>query len=417
MEDLTIDNVADNVAKRPLPLFNPRDPDFIRDPYPTYHRLRRQSPLLWDPAGNYWLATSYDVCSEILRDRRFGRRYEAHIENIYRRGMMDQTAFRLMAMTMLMQEPPDHARLRGLVTEAFSARRVVLMRQRIRTLVGDLLDRLVPRGTMDVIRDFAHVLPVTVICDLLGIPAEDRRLFHETAISTRMLDPVPMNESELREANAMFEEQGAYFTDLFERRRRDPEDDLITALVQVGGEGGLTDDELLANVWLLFAAGHETTRNLIGNGLLALHRNPGQLARLRLDPSLIPSAVTELLRYDSPVQFVGRTAFEDTDIAGTTIAEGQVVLCLVGAANRDPAKFDEPDLLDFGRSNNRPLSFGGGIHFCLGAQLTQIEGQEAFVGILSRLPGMRLHDADEPSWQPNFAIHGLKALMASWDLP
>ena len=263
-------------------------------------------------------------------------------------------------------------RIRGLVTRAFTARRVEQLRPRIRALVAEMLDRIEPAGRMDIIRDFAHVLPVTVICDMLGIPEHDRGRFLGTAAaSTRMLDPVPMNRREIDEANAMFDEQTAYFTALFDLRRRYPGDDLITALLHARDDsGGLTEEELLANVWLLFVAGHETTRNLIGNGLLALHRNPEELARLKADPGLLATAVAELLRYDSPVQFVSRTAYEDVEIGGVTIARDQSVICLLAAGNRDPAVFPDPDRLDVGRPDVRPLSFGGGIHYCLGAQLT-----------------------------------------------
>jgi cytochrome P450 len=178
--------------------------------------------------------------------------------------------------------------------------------------------------------------------------------------------------------------------------------------------GGLTEGELLANAWLLFVAGHETTRNLIGNGLLALHPNPEELARLKADPGLLATAVAELLRYDPSVQFVSRTAYEDVEIGGVTIAHDQLVLCLLAAANRDPAVFPDPDQLDVGRPDVRPLSFGGGIHYCLGAQLTLLEGQEACAGLLARLPGMRWKDIDTPSWKPTFTIHGLHELKARW---
>jgi cytochrome P450 len=315
-----------------------------------------------------------------------------------------------------MREPPDHARIRGLVTRAFTARRVEQLRPRIRALVAEMLDRIEPAGRMDVIRDFAHVLPVTVICDMLGIPEHDRGRFLGTAAaSTRMLDPVPMNLREIDEANAMFDEQTAYFTALFDRRRRNPGDDLITALLHARDDsGGLTEEELLANVWLLFVAGHETTRNLIGNGLLALHRNPEELARLKANPGLLATAVAELLRYDASVQFVSRTAYEDVKIGRVAIARDQSVICLLAAGNRDPAVFPDPDRLDVGRPDVRPLSFGGGIHYCLGAQLTMIEGQEAFAGLLARLPGMRLENIDTPSWKPTFTIHGLHELRARW---
>ena len=243
------------------PTFDPRNLDFIRDPYPTYRHLNRQGPIQWHSTG-YWLATGYGVCASILKDKRFGRRYETLIEQRYGPGMIGETVFRTLAATMLMQEPPTHTRLRGLVTKAFTAKQVEQLRPRIRALVGELLDRLEPRGHMDVIHDFAHVLPVTVICDMLGIPKADRwRFLETTGVNTRMLDPTPMNREEIDDANAMFDDQIRYFTDLFARRRRDPSDDLISALLHVEDEaGGLTHDELLANVWLLFAAGHETTR-------------------------------------------------------------------------------------------------------------------------------------------------------------
>ena len=397
------------------PAFDPRDPDFIRDPYPTYRQLHRQGPIQWDSAG-YWLATGYETCASILKDKRFGRRYERLVEQRYGPGMMSETVFRTLGATMLMQEPPTHTRLRGLVTKAFTARRVEQLRPRIRALVGGLLDRLEPRGHMDVIHDFAHVLPVTVICDMLGIPEADRwRFLETTVVNTRMLDPTPMNREEIDDANAMFDDQIRYFSDLFTRRRRDPSDDLISALLHVQDEaGGLTHDELLANVWLLFAAGHETTRNLIGNGLLALHRHPRELERLRADRDLVPSAVTELLRYDPSVQYVSRTAYEDVPVGEVTVGRNQLVLCLLGAGNRDPAVFRDPDRLDVGRPDVRPLSFGGGIHYCLGAQLTHIEGPEAFAGFLDRLPGMVLEEIDRPSWKPNFTIHGLNTLQARW---
>jgi len=397
------------------PAFNPRDPDFIRDPYPTYRHLHQHGPIQWNPAG-YWLATGYETCASILKDKRFGRRYELLVEQRYGPGMMSETVFRTLGATMLMQEQPTHARLRGLVTKAFTARRVEQLRPRIRALVAELLDRLEPLGRMDVIHDFAHVLPVTVICDMLGIPEADRwRFLETTAINTRMLDPIPMSREEIDQSNAMFEDQIAYFTDLFARRRYDPSDDLISALLHVEDEaGGLTHDELLANVWLLFAAGHETTKNLIGNGLLALHRHPHELARLRADPGLMPLAVTELLRYDPAVHYVSRTAYQDVPVGDVVVERDQSVMCLVGAGNRDPMVFRDPDRLDVGRPDVRLLSFGGGIHYCLGAQLTHIEGQEAFTGLLGRLPDMVLEDIDNPSWQPNFTIHGLHALQARW---
>jgi cytochrome P450 len=397
-------------------LIDPRDPCLIANPYPTYRRLHSRGPIQMDPVRGHWVATGYEVCASILKDKRFGRRYEVMLEQRYGTSMLGETAFRMMAATMLMQELPGHTRIRGLVAKAFTARRVDLMRSRIRALVSGMLDRLEPLGRMDVIADFAHVLPVTVICDMLGIPEADRwRFFHTASAGARILDPVPMTRTEINQVNAMFDEQIAYFTDLFERRRREPGDDLITALLHGRDEaGGLTVDELHANVWFLFVAGHETTKNLIGNGLLALYRNPDQLDRLRADLALIPNAVCELLRYDPAIQIVSRTAYEDVPIGGVIIGRNQLVLCLLAAANRDPAVFLDPDRLDLGRPDIRLLSFGGGIHYCLGAHLTQIEGQEALAGILSRLPRLCLMDTEKPLWQPNFTVHGLSSLPVSW---
>jgi cytochrome P450 len=290
------------------------------------------------------------------------------------------------------------------------------MRPRIQAIVDAAIDRVAPQGHMDLIADFAYRLPVTVICEMLGIPKEEHELFHAGArASGRLLDPVPLSRAELDEANAGNLASAEYFRGLFELRRREPGDDLTTQLVRVEEEGSrLSNEELTANIILLFGAGHETTVNLIGNGLLALHRNPGELRRLQDDPSLIPNAIEELLRYDSSVQVTGRVALEDVTVGSTAVAKGEGVLCLLGAANRDPSVYPEPDRLDVTRRNIRPLSFGGGIHFCLGAQLARIEAEVAIATLLRRLPGLRLDDADHPEWRPTFVLRGLQRLPASW---
>jgi cytochrome P450 len=233
--------------------------------------------------------------------------------------------------------------------------------------------------------------------------------------SGRLLDPVPLSREEIDAANAGNLASAEYFRSLFELRRRQPGDDLTTQLVQAEEEGTkLSNEELTANIILLFGAGHETTVNLIGNGLLALHRNPGELRRLQDDPSLIPNAIEELLRYDSSVQLTGRAALEDVEIGGVPVAKGESVLCLLGAANRDPAAYPEPDRLDVTRANIRPLSFGGGIHFCLGAQLARIEAEVAIATLLRRLPTLRLDDPEHADWRQTFVLRGLNRLPASW---
>jgi cytochrome P450 len=292
------------------------------------------------------------------------------------------------------------------------------MRPRIQQIVDETLDRIIPQGKMDLIEDFAFRLPVTIICDMLGIPEEHREAFYSgSRDGGRLLDPVPMTPDEIAQANAGNMMARMYFQQLFELRRREPGDDLTTQLVQAEEDGNkLTNEELIANIILLFGAGHETTVNLIGNGLLALHRNPEQLALLKANPSLMSNAVEEFLRYDSSVQLTGRVALEDIDdLGGKKIPKGESVLCLLGSANRDPAVYpDRPDSLDVTRPNVRPLSFGGGIHHCLGAQLARIEAEIAISTLLRRLPELRLDDAADPEWRPTFVLRGLKRLPASW---
>jgi cytochrome P450 len=399
------------------PLFNPLSPEFIRDPYPHYDRLRRVDPVHITSHGMYLISRHSDV-SGVLRDKRFGKDFVERSTRRYGAKIMEEPIFRSMSHWMLQQDPPDHARLRGLVVKAFTARRVEDMRPRIQEVVDQTLDRVIPHGSMDLIEDFAFRLPVTIICDMLGIPEEHREVFyHGSRDSGRILDPVPLTPEDIAKSNTAYMMSQMYFQQLFELRRKQPGDDLTTQLVQAEEDGSkLTNEELTANIILLFGAGHETTVNLIGNGLLALHRNPDQLALLKARPELITGAIEEFLRYDSSVQMTGRVTLEDIDDLGTKrIPRGESVLCLLGSANRDPAVYpDRPDRLDITRPNVRPLSFGGGIHFCLGAQLARIEAEIAISTLLRRLPDLRLDDAENPEWRPTFVLRGLKRLPASW---
>jgi cytochrome P450 len=398
------------------PLFNPLSPEFIRNPYPYYARLRATDPVHLSEHGQYVASRHADV-TLVLRDKRFGKDYAERMTRRYGAKIMDEPVFRNFALTMLQQDPPDHTRLRGLVVKAFTARRVEDMRPRIQAIVDENLDRIIPQGKMDLIEDFAFRLPVTVICDMLGIPEEHREMFYTGARgSGRILEPVPMTPEEIKQGNASQAMAKMYFDQLFELRRKSPGDDLTTQLVQAEEEGSkLSNEELYANIVLLFGAGHETTVNLIGNGLLALFRNPEQLALLKAKPELIGNAIEEFLRYDSSVQMTGRTAFEDVELGGRHIPKGENVLCLLGSANHDPAVYpDHPERLDITRPNVKPLSFGGGIHFCLGAQLARIEAEIAINTLLRRIPNLRLDDAENPEWRPSFVLRGLKCLPASW---
>ena len=408
--------LRDTTAANAQPLFNPLSPDFIRNPYPFYARLRESDPMFLTPFKAYLASRNADVAF-ILRDRRFGKDFAGRTVARYGPEIMNEPVFRSMSHWMLTQDPPDHTRLRGLVVKAFTARRVEDMRPRIQAIVDDSLDRVEKTGRMDLIADFAFRLPVIVICDMLGIPEEDREIFFERErTGGRLLDPVPLSRAEIDEANQGHQNSLDYFQKLFELRRRQPGDDLTTQLVQAEEDGNkLTNEELCGNIILLFGAGHETTVNLIGNGLLALHRNPDQLALLKSRPDLMQNAIEEFLRYDSSVQTTGRVALEDMgEIGGKEIKKGDAVLCMLGAANHDPTAYENADKLDITRQNIRVHSFGGGIHFCLGAQLARIEAEVAIATLLRRLPNLKIDDVENPEWRPTFVLRGLKTLPASW---
>ena len=398
------------------PLFNPLSPDFIRDPYPSYDKLRTHAPVLHLPALNGYLVSRNADAALVLRDKRFGKDYVTRITRRWPEAL-NEPVYRAMGRWMLTQDPPDHTRLRGLVVKAFTARRVEDMRPKIQAIVDDSIDRVIGQGRMDLISDFAFRLPVIVICDMLGIPETDREIFFKRErTGGRLLDPVPLSRAEIDEANAAHANSEAYFQRLFDLRRREPGDDLTTQLVQAEEAGSkLSNEELTANIILLFGAGHETTVNLIGNALLALHRNPDQLELLKSNLSLMPNAIEEFLRYNSSVQLTYHVAMEDVEIGGVKIPQGDNVMCLLGSANHDPAVYpDHPDRLDITRPNVRPLSFGGGIHFCLGAQLARLEAEVALTTLLRRIPNLRIDDVENPKWRPTFVLRGLKELPASW---
>ena len=308
---------------------------------------------------------------------------------------------------MLQLDPPDHGRLRSLVVRAFTARRVAEMRPRIQQIVDGIIDRVKPQGRMDLIADFAFRL-----CGCWASGRGPRGFLHQFA---HRRTSARLGRVKLRQ-NSYNLTMAEYFNGLFELRRREPGDDLTTHLVQAEENGDtLTNEELTANVILLFGAGHETTVNLIGNGLLALHRNPDQLQLLKRDLSLTGNAIEELLRYNSSVQVTGRTTLEYIDeIGGISLEQGRSVICLLGSANRDPAIYPDPDRLDITRRDVHPLSFGGGIHYCVGAQLARIEGEIAIATLLRRLPNLQLDDVEHPDWRQTFVLRGLNKLAASW---
>ena len=392
-------------------------PENIEDPYPLYSALRESGDGVLDiPEANLTVLTRYADCQEALRSKALGHTDNAAQSPEVAEEIRTNPAMAMLSRTMLLANPPDHTRLRGLVVKAFDARRIAAMRERIRAIANELVDGFVDDGQGDLVRLFNHPLPVIVICDLLGIPKSDQVEFTQgTRISGRLIDPTPMTPEELAQANENTTEALAYYESLCDARRANPEDDLLTALVQSETEHGkLSREELTANISLLFGAGHETTVNLLGNALLALHRNPDQLALLQQNNDLLETAVDEFLRYDSSVQLSGRGVLEPTEIAGHELPEGREVLTLLAAANRDPREFADPDVLDVTRSGSKPLSFGGGIHYCLGAALARMEVTEAFKVLFERLPDLKLDNVDAPTWKQTITLRGVTHLPATW---
>ncbi|MGH7961560.1 MAG: cytochrome P450 [Candidatus Binatia bacterium] len=387
-------------------------PDARMHPYPYYHRLRCEDPLHWNPLG-FWLLTRYADGAAVLPDRRFmmvDPRDQQNLSGLPINQEALGTLQERLLRTMLFKNPPDHTRLRGLVSKAFTPRIIASLRLHIQEIVDELLTAAPEAGSIDLIADLAYPLPVIVIADLLGVPAEDRFKFRNWSRDlASAIDPILIPETVERASWAMGELED-YFRTLIVKRRGDLRNDLLSALIAAEEQGDrLSEDEMLANAILLLAVGHETTMNLIGNGTLALLRNPDQWEKLRSEPVLIQSAIEELLRYDSPVQMTGRKAGEDITIAGKTIRQGDFAIIIIGAANHDPDRFPDPDRLDITRSENTHLTFGGGVHYCLGASLARVEGQIAIGSLAQRFPNLQLH-SDEPQWRETITLRGLKAL-------
>jgi hypothetical protein len=390
-------------------LFNPLTPEFHADPYPFYQRLRERDPVHLSPLG-LWVLTRYDDCVTSLRDPRFGRDgFEAILSAQY--GEESETG--RLPRSMLFRDPPDHTRLRGLVSRAFTPRVIEGLRGQIQGVVDRLLGRVERRGHMDVIADLAYPLPVTVICDMLGVPEGDHEQMRDWSSDIiRSLDAIgiPSDDSIVERGRVGRRGIAEYFRALLPGRRGHPRADLLSSLIAAEEQGDrLTEGELLATCVLLFIAGHETTVNLIGNGLLALLRHPAELERLRAQPALLGSAVEELLRFDSPVQRTARITNAEVEVGGKTLPAGAFVVTAIGAANRDPRHFPDPDRLDVGRTENRHIAFGFGIHFCLGAPLARMEGQLALGALMRRMPKLRLAGPDL-EWRESSTLRGLKAL-------
>src|ERR687898_21519 len=397
------------------PRIDPFDPAFKANPYPAYAELRSTAPIhritLLDGRG-VWLVTRYEDVLAIFKDERFLKDWRKVLtpEQLAQIPPIPQV-MEPLSKNMLDTDPPDHERLRALVSKAFTPRLIERMRPRIQAIADALLDAVEDKREMDFIDDYAFPLPIIVIAELLGVPAEDRNSFREwsdAAVSgnatTQYLEEVLLPHMQA------FSD---YLRRMFEEKRENPKNDLISALVRAEEAGEkLSEDELLGMVFLLLVAGHETTVNLIGNGVLALLEHPDQLEKLKNDHSLIKSAIEELLRYDGPLEASPeRFAREDVAIGGTVIPRGEMVRVVIAAADRDPERFPDPDALDITRTDNKHLAFGKGIHHCLGAPLARMEGQIALGTLLRRMPDLQLKGSPESlTWRPGMVLRGLRSL-------
>jgi cytochrome P450 len=382
-------------------------PEGRADPYSRYARLRSLAPVHRSAIG-FWVLTRFDDCQRVLRDPRVGKDFSgaARALGLSDAQQAEQAAFRDDHSNMLFADPPDHTRLRGLATRAFTPRTVEALRGRVVAIVDELIDGF-GAGEVDLMDALAFPLPVTVIGEMLGVPAEDRAQFRPLVRASTAVLELAVTPEALAAATAARATMEEYFAALVAERRAHPRDDLLTQLIETEDKGDqLSERELISTAILLFAAGFETTTHLIGNSVLALLGDPGQLDRLRDDRSLLRPGVEELLRYDSPVQITARTAYEPIDVAGHDVEAGETVLALLGAANRDPDHFTDPDRLDVGRDGGAALSFGSGIHYCLGAALARLEGQVVLDRLLERFATWELV-GDRPGHRDSLTLRGL----------
>ncbi|MFF3008148.1 cytochrome P450 [Kitasatospora sp. NPDC057940] len=395
--------------------FDPWSAAFVAHPYDAYAELREHAPVTYFEPTGQWLVSRHEDVSALLRDRRLGRTYThrfSHQE--FGRPEPDpahEPFHTLNDFGLLDLEAPDHTRIRRLVSKAFTPRMVEGLRPTVQRLAGELVDGLLAAGGGDLIAAVAEPLPVAVIAEMLGVPEGDRHLLRPWSADITGMYELNPSEEAARKAVTASTEFSDYLRALIRERRTAPGSDLISALIQAQeGSDALSEQEMISTCVLLLNAGHEATVNTTGNGWWALFRNPGELARLRgATDALLPTAIEELMRWDTPLQLFERWVLEDIELRGVTIPRGSEVALLFGSANRDPERFTDPDRLDLGRTDNPHITFGAGIHFCLGAPLARLELAESYGALLRRAPGLRL--AREPEWNPGYVIRGLRELV------
>jgi pimeloyl-[acyl-carrier protein] synthase len=399
-----------------LSLYRLLEPEVLADPYPLYRRLREEDPVHWDPFLHAWVVTRYTDVMQVLSS--FSADRTPTPKQLSSMGLGDLTPIaQVMVQQMLFMDAPAHTRLRGLCAEAFTPNRVEALRSHIQEIANRLLDQVQGNGRMEVIADFAAPLPAIVTAEMLGVPTSDhQQLKSWSADFAEMLGNFQHNPNRVMRVLRSLEAMLAYFRNLVAELRKNPRPGLINSLLTAEVQGDkLSEEEVIANSILTMVGGQETTTNLIGNGMVSLLRNPEEADRLRQNRSIIGPAVEELLRYESPSQYTGRLAPEDIEMGGKKISKRQAVLAVMGAANRDPERFPDPDRLDLTRKDNRHVAFGWGAHFCFGAPLARIEGQIAFATMLERFRDIRL-ETGPLVWRENLGLRGLTALPVSFSL-
>jgi cytochrome P450 len=390
-------------------------PSFFADPYPVYQALRAEGPLV-PIAPNSLISGHYDVVDKLLHERRMVHRFEASVRKRYGEDGLSNPALQGLSRMLLMMNPPAHTRLRGLMMKAFNARQIDSMRELAMSNAQRLIDRFESLGSVDLVSAFATPFPIEIICRILNVPVEHaQKLGDAIEHLANMFDATPADAARLAASNDAYRTLERYFSDVVDARRKQPGDDLISMLLAVEEDGDmLSHDEIVANIIMLYLGGHETTANTIGNALVALQRHPRQFDALKQDLTKLPNAVMECLRYDGSAHLSGRTAGEDLEIAGIPVPRNTLVYLSLGAANRDPAKFDDPDQLDIERDLPRVISLGGGIHHCLGYHLALLELETALGALLSRLPRLTLDGLDNLQWKGRSGLRGLTSLNARW---
>lgn len=408
-------HMVENSRTQVLSLVRLLDPEVLANPYPLYHRLRAEAPVHWDPFLHAWVVTRYPDVLTVLH--RFSANRTPSPEQLKTMGLENFAPVgRVMVKQMLFMDAPAHTRLRRLAAYAFTPGRVAYLRTYIRQVMDELLERVRPSGRMDVIADIAAPLPAIVTAKMLGVPTEDHVQLKEwSADFAQMLGNFQHNPDHIPRALKAVEGMTAYFQKAIKENQRQPREGLVHSFLTAEVDGDrFTEEEIIANVIVTMVGGQETTTNLIGNGVVSLLRNPEQLKKLRANPSLVPSAVEELLRYESPSQQTARLAPDDVELGGRLVRKRQAVIAVMAAANRDPQRFPDPDRLDLERQDNHHLAFGYAAHFCFGAPLARIEGQVAIDVLARTLPNLAL-EPEPLVWRENLGLRGLKALPVSFD--